>query len=163
MYIDQWWGDYIGASGDTAVLLRYFEEDSAGEYPLTRIFTDFNLYELIQWGDFRETEDVGYTDEEGRTHAIGSVIHLAADLAALVLESIRSGGISLAALDGETLSSKRFVIQPDADGVDCLVEALRDFAAAPEEYDLASRCPSDELHEMAMQCRELADALEESL
>lgn len=163
MYIDDWWGDYIGSSADSAVLLRYFEQDGTGEYPLSRIFTDFNLYELIQWGDFRETEEIGFTDEDGRMHPISSAINLAADLAAIQLESLRSGSVSLTDLDEEIPGAKRFVIQPDEDGIDCLVEVLRAFADAPEEYDLAARLPEHDLREMAAQCRSLADALEESI
>ena len=38
MYIDNWWGDYIGSSADSAVLLRYFEQDGqhfiADFYPI---------------------------------------------------------------------------------------------------------------------------------
>lgn len=163
MYIDKWWGDYFGSTEDSAVLLDYFAKDGAAEYPLSKIFSDFGLYEQIQRGDFRETEEIGFTDEDGRTHEIDMAMNLMMDLAAVTLESVCGGGVSLSELDENTLNPKRFVIQPDEDELDCLIETLLDFSENPEEYELADFCAPDDLREMAAQCKDLAYALKEAL
>ena len=161
MYIDKWWGDYFGSTDDSFVLLDYFAKDGAAEYPLSRIFAGFGLYDQIQWGDFRATEEIGFTGEDGLVHEIDIVMDLMMDLAAVTLESLHSGGVSLSDLDKNSLNSKRFVIQPDADELDCLIEALLDFSKSPEEYDLAELCAADDLREMAAQCAAVAGELEQ--
>ncbi len=159
MYIDKWWGDYFGSTDDSCVLLDYFAKDGVAEYPLSKIFADFGLYEQIQWGDFQETEEIEFTDDEGISHEIDIVMNLIMDLSAITLESIHNGGVSLSELDESTPNPKRFVIQPDADELDCLTEALLDFSKNPEEYDLSDLCAPDDLKEMAVQCQKLAEEL----
>ena len=90
-------------------------------------------------------------------------MNLMMDLAAVTLESVCGGGVSLSELDENTLNPKRFVIQPDQDELDCLIEALLDFSDCPEEYELADLCAPDDLREMAAQCKDLAYALRSAL
>ena len=164
MYIDQWWGETIGSSEDSQELLQYFQQGHAAEYPLSRIFSDFNLYEQIQWGDLHQTDEIFFTDDEGERHEIIYGICLIADLAAITLESLYSGSVSVAELSDHCLNNPpRFLIQPETDEMDCMLEILSDFAKNPQSFDLAEDYPEDDLEDFAVHCGQIADELQNML
>ena len=54
MYIEKYWGNYIGGTDDSLNLLEYFKDKQKAELPLSEIFADTGL-DKLNW-DFRETD-----------------------------------------------------------------------------------------------------------
>lgn len=63
MYIEKYWGNYIGGTDDSLTLLEYLADKQKAEIPLSEIFEDTGLKKLN--GDFCTSPDLGYTDAEG--------------------------------------------------------------------------------------------------
>ena len=69
MYIEKYWGDFIGGSDDSLTFVSYLAKKQKKEIPVTEIFADFGLDQLH--GDFRNPEiPLIFTDLEeiGRAH-----------------------------------------------------------------------------------------------
>lgn len=56
MYIEKYWGNYIGGTDDSLTLLQYLMETRQNEISLHKIFADTGLDQL-NW-DFRKTDPV---------------------------------------------------------------------------------------------------------
>ena len=63
MYIEKYWGNYIGGTDDSLTLLDYLISKQKVEISLQEIFEDVGLDEL-NW-DFRNSSGLGYIDSEG--------------------------------------------------------------------------------------------------
>ncbi|MCI8947011.1 MAG: hypothetical protein HFI91_08145 [Lachnospiraceae bacterium] len=161
MYIEKYWGDFIGGSDDSLTFVSYLAKKQKKEIPVTEIFADFGLDQLH--GDFRNPEiPLIFTDLEGWENEIHFAIELIADLAALLLECKINGSVDLLALD-ESLD-----IDTD-DSMVCITatpkeqeqmnRVLEDFAAEPLAYDLSEMVTEDEMEEMAGICEALRKEL----
>lgn len=49
MYIEKYWGNYIGGTDDSLTLLEYLADKQKAEIPLSEIFEDTGL-KKTQWG-----------------------------------------------------------------------------------------------------------------
>lgn len=63
MYIEKWWGNYIGGTDDTFTLIDYlvdreFESDIPTEINVKNIFQDFQLNNTREIKDLRQTKDI---------------------------------------------------------------------------------------------------------
>ena len=63
MYIEKYWGNYIGGTDDSLTLLDYFIHKQKAEIPLSEIFEDTGL-DKLNW-DFSTSPNLGYIDSEG--------------------------------------------------------------------------------------------------
>lgn len=89
---------------------------------------------------------------------IHCAIDLLTDLAALLLECDKNGGLDTQELEMDThLPALRITAAPRERTL--LVEALRDFADHPLDYDLGEMVPEEEMREMAALCGELQKEL----
>ena len=151
MYIEDYWGEYIGGSDDSLTLTYYLAGKEKQLLPLSEIFADFGAKTLFE-APRTTTPPLGYTGPDGGMMALDYVIDLAGDLAALLLECREGGSFDLAELD-DTLELEegagRMSILPTPAEYEQLGRILADFAAAPEEYDIAEMLSPDELAEMA--------------
>ena len=152
MYItESYWGEYMGGTDDSLTLLEYLAAKGREEIPVGEIFADFGL-DTAQ-GDFRSHTPLVYTNSEGWEMEIHCAIDLLTDLAALLLECDKNGGLDTQELEMDThlpaLRRERAL----------LVEALRDFADHPLDYDLGEMVPEEEMREMAALCGELQKEL----
>ncbi len=157
MYIEKYWGNYIGGTDDSLTLVEYLEDKQKAEISLSEIFADTGLDKLN--GDFRKTEpELGYVDSEGREYPFYYAIDLVADLAALMLECQVNGSVSLAQLseDGEG-SEVSILSTPEEKAV--IHKALADFAENPLAYDLREMVPDEDMREMAQECEKLRGEL----
>lgn len=161
MYIESYWGELIGGSDDSLTLTAYLAEKQLKQITLEEIFSDFGAETLF--GDYRSTvPPLCYVNPEGWEMALGCAIDLIADLAALLLESEKSGYIDLTELD-DTLeiepSDARIQILSTPREAQQMHTILADFAAAPEAFDISEFCDEEELQELAAQCEVLRKEL----
>ena len=153
MYIEKYWGNYIGGTDDSLTLLDYFMDQQKCEIALKDIFTDTGL-DRLSW-DFRTTEPgLEYKGLDGRVHEFDYAIDLVTDLAALMLECKVNGSIPLGQLcddaDGRTVAITATLEEQNA-----MNKALADFYADPLGYDLHEMVPDEDMQEMAQDCENL--------
>lgn len=153
MYIDKYWGDYIGGTDDSLTLLEYLVSKKKTEISLSEIFADTGL-DKLNW-NFRNTRlELGYGEEYPFYYAID----LVTDLAALMLECKINGGVSLMQLlNGREGPVVR--IASTQDEKTAISKALTDFAENPLAYDLNEMVPDDDMREMAQVCENLCKEL----
>lgn len=162
MYIERWWGNYIGGTDDTCTLIDYFvsKDFNIGEVTVMNVKTilqDFQLTNAWTTADVRQTtKAVCLINEEGFHQDIGCAINLLTDLAALIVESQKNGQIQLAALTNNE-AHKQIVISltVDKEEGDFLKEMLQDFIQYPLSYDLADYCLEEDMQELAKHCEEI--------
>ncbi len=161
MYIDKWWGDYLGGTDDTCTLLDYFKKDDVTEYPLSKIFKDFNINSNAQSVEFRDMSTCFYY-EDGIHHAnLDMVINMITDLSAILLECLKNKTVSLKALDEYTKDdeNKSISIIVTANEYNCLIAVVEDFVNSYMEYQLAEFCGEDDMKEIATHCNEICEEL----
>ena len=153
MYIEKYWGDYIGGSDDSLTLMEYLAHKSL-ELTLADIFTDIGLDKLD--GDLRQTDDLSVEIDDMEVE-IQYAISIIADLAALLLECKVNGSVDLnelwEELDGE------LTLTAAAEENEIINAALKLFAEVPTEYDISEMMDEDELAEMAELIAELRQEL----
>ncbi len=157
MYIEKYWGNYIGGTDDSLTLLEYLADKQKTEISLDEIFADTGL-DKLNW-DFRKTEqELGYVDPQGREYSFYYAIDLVTDLAALMLECKVNDGISLAQLlDDEEGPMVCILSTPEENAA--MKKALTDFAENPLAYDLCEMVPEEDMLQMAEDCANLCREL----
>ena len=156
MYIDKYWGNYIGGTDDSLTLLDYLTDKHKAEISLSEIFTDTGLDQL-NW-NFHVSSNLGYTDSEGRQHDIYYAIDLITDLAALMLECSVNGSVSLGELlddDNEDFVRITFTEEEKK----AMNKVLIHFVKDPLTYDLHEMVPDEDMWEMAQECESLRKEL----
>lgn len=150
MYIEKYWYHYIGGTDDSLTLVDYLCDKGQAELSLSEIFADTGLDR--QHGDFRTSLDLAYTDAEGNCHDFCYAIDLVTDLAALLLESRKSGGVHISDLfDSEDRDLfVKLTAAPEED--QAMNRVLADFFANPLAYDLHEMMDEEDLREMARDC-----------
>ena len=157
MYIEKYWGNYIGGTDDSLTLVEYLADKQKTEISLSEIFADTGLDKLN--GDFRKTEpELAYIDSEGREYPFFYAIDLVTDLAVLMLECKVNGGVSLAQLSEDEEGLVVSILStPEEKAV--IHKALADFAQNPLAYDLSEMVPDEDMREMAQECEKLRGEL----
>lgn len=153
MYIEKYWGNYIGGTDDSLTLLDYLIDKQKTEIPLSEIFADTGL-DKLNW-DFRKTElGLEYKGQDGGEHEFDYAIDLVTDLAALMLECSVNGRVSLGELmnDGNGNIVRITFTQEEKK---LMNTALADFVKAPLTYDLHEMVPDEDMQEMAHDCENL--------
>ena len=84
MYINKYWGKFIGGSDDSLNLVAFLEDQRKEEIPLSEIFAKIGLDK--QNGDFRQTvEYLEFTHSDGVEMDFHFAIDVVTDLAAILL------------------------------------------------------------------------------
>ena len=157
MYIEKYWGNYIGGTDDSLNLLEYFTDKQKSELSLSEIFADIGL-DKLDW-DFRETDvELVYKNRDGFEYEFHYAIDVVVDLAALMLECLVNGSVSLSELlDDE---NERFVrITFTEEEKTAINKALSNFVNDPLAYDLHEMVPDEAMREMAQDCEALRKEL----
>lgn len=153
----KYWYNYIGGTDDSLTLVDYLYDKGKAELPLSEIFSDTGLGKL-NW-DFHTSPDLEYTDSEGECHEFYYAIDLATDLAALILESKKSGGFNLKDLFDEENRDLFVKITTTPEEDQAMNGALADFFTTPFEYDLHEMVDDEDMQEMAQDCENLRKEL----
>ena len=153
MYIEKYWGNYIGGTDDSLTLLEYLVDKQQSEIPLSEIFADTGL-DKLEW-DFRKTEPfLEYKGQDGFGYEFRYAIDVVTDLAALMLECIVNGNVSLGELlDNEDKNIVRITFTEEEKN--SINKALADFVKDPLAYDLHEMVPDEDMREMARDCENL--------
>jgi len=148
MYINKYWGNFIGGSDDSLNLVEFLEDQKEEEIPLSEIFAKIGL-DKQNW-DFHQTvEYLEFTHSDGVEMDFHFAIDVVTDLAAILLECSVSGSVNLHDLDEYNTPSRRIRITATPEEHDAMDKALADFAQNPLEYDLSEMMDEDETKEMA--------------
>lgn len=167
MYIDKYWGDYIGGTDDSLLLLDYLIDKQKTEISLREIFEEIGL-DKMKW-DFRKTENNflqpfigrGLRCCEGVEYDFHFAIDVVTDLAALMLECSVNGTVSL----GEVWSSWGSEWDEEYEAIvritfteeekNAIGRALADFVKDPLAYDLHEFVPDEDMYKMALVCENI--------
>ena len=161
MYIDKYWGDFIGGSDDSLNLVAFLEDLKKEEIPLSEIFTKIGL-DKQNW-DFRQTvEYLEFTHSNGVEMDFHFAIDVVTDLAAILLECSVSGSVNLQDLDEYNTSSRRIRITATPEEHEAMNKVLADFVQDPLSYDISEMMGEDEITEMARDVEALRKELYES-
>ena len=155
MYIEKYWGNYIGGTDDSLTLLDYLMDKQKSEISLSEIFADIGL-DKLNW-DFHRTEaELEYSGQDGGEYVFYYAIDVVTDLAALMLECSVNGSVSLGELldeeNGDTICIT--FTQEERSAVN---KALADFFKDPLSYDLHEIVPDEDIQEMAQECEKETD------
>ena len=153
MYIEKYWGNYIGGSDDSMTLLEYLAAKGKGELTLNEIFADSGMDKLE---DIRQTDGALSLPVEDLDADIQYAIDLIADLAALLLECKMNGSVDLAEHD---MDEGVIGITATAEEHQRINSALADFVAEPLSFDISEMLDEDEASEMAELCGQLRTEL----
>lgn len=156
---DEWCSD------DTLTLFDYFKEKSATDYNLKTILTDLHLFDKLGQDQIHDGADLFYTTvmPDGRqlTSDFDIAIDVVIDLSAILLETFRKGKITLKDLyKYEREDYPAFTIHVDKDDLDLLLNELKAFTTNPTHYNLAEMMSTDELMELAADCRNVYEEIQ---
>ena len=161
MYIDKYWGGYIGGSDDSLNLVDFLEDQKKAEISLTEIFAKIGL-DKQNW-DFRQTvEYLEFTHSNGVEVDFHFAIDVVTDLAAILLECSISGSVNLHDLDDYNMPSRCICVTATAEEHKNMNKALEDFVKNPLSYDIHDFMDDDEMQEMAEQVEALRKELYEA-
>ena len=153
MYIEKYWGNYIGGSDDSMTLLEYLAAKGKEQLNVGEIFADSGLDKL---DDISQSDGALSLPVDGLDADIQYAIDIIADLAALLLECRKSGSIDLSELDTD---EGVIVVTASDEEHERINSALAAFAAEPSSYDISEMMDEDELSEMATVCEQLRKEL----
>lgn len=161
MYIDKYWGNYIGDTDDSLNLVMFLEDQKKEEILLSEIFAKIGL-DKQNW-DFHQTvEYLEFTHSNGVETDFCFAIDLITDLAAILLECRVSGSVDLHELDEYNTSSRRIRVTATTEEHDAMDKALADFVKDPLSYDLHELVDDEDMKEMAELVEELRKELYEA-
>ena len=161
MYIDKYWGNFIGGSDDSLNLVAFLEDLKKEEIPLSEIFAKIGL-DKQNW-DFHQTvEYLEFIHSDGVEMDFHFAIDVVTDLAAILLECSVSGSINLQDLDEYNTPSRRIRITATPEEHDAMDRTLADFAENPLSYDLHEMMDDEEIQEMARDVEALRKELYEA-
>lgn len=157
MYIEKYWYHYIGGSDDSLTLADYLYDKGKTELSLSEIFHDTGLSRL-NW-NFRTSPSLEYTDSYGNCYDFYYAINLVTDLAALILETKKSGGFNIKNLFDEETRELFVKIITTPKEEQAILQALADFSSSPLEYDLHEMADDEDMLEMAKDCENIRKEL----
>lgn len=161
MYIDKYWGNFIGGSDDSLNLVAFLADQKKEEITLSEIFTKIGL-DKQSW-DFHQTvEYLEFTHSNGVEMDFHFAVDVITDLAAILLECSVSGSVNLRDLDKYNTPSRRIRVTATAEENDAMGKALADFAQDPLSYDLHELMDNEKIKEMAQDVEALRKELYEA-
>ncbi len=161
MYIEKYWGDFIGGSDDSLNLVAFLEDVKKEEITLDEIFIKIGLAK--QNGKFRCTkESLEFSHSIGVVMDFHFAIDLITDLAAILLECKVSGSVDLHELfDSEDVASRNIRVTATKEEYEIIEDALTDFTKDPTAYDLYEMI-GDDIFDMAAVAAELLKELRQT-
>ena len=161
MYINKYWGNYIGGSDDSLNLVAFLADQNKEEITLSEIFAKIGL-DKQNW-DFHQTvEYLEFTHSDGVEMDFHFAIDVVTDLAAILLECSVNGSVNLQDLDEYNTPSRRIRITATPEEHDAMNKTLADFAQNPLSYDLHEMMDDEEIQEMAHHVEALRKELYEA-
>jgi hypothetical protein len=160
MYIDKYWGSFIGGSDDSLNLVAFLEDQKKEEIPLSEIFVKIGL-DKQNWNFQQTAEYLEFTHSDGVEMDFHFAIDVVTDLAAILLECSVSGSVNLQNLDEYNMPSRCIRITATPEEHDAMNGVLADFVQDPLSYDISEMMGEDEITDMAYQVEMLRKELYE--
>ena len=157
MYISKYWYNYIGGTDDSLTLVDYLYNKNKTQLTLSEIFADTGL-DKLNW-DFRTSQNLEYTDSSGRVHDFYYAVNVVTDLAALILESRKSGGFAIKDLFSGEKRNLFLKITTTKDEDEIMNKVLLDFGKNYLSYDLSEMVDEDDMRAMAQDCENVRKEL----
>ena len=157
MYISKYWYNYIGGTDDSLTLVDYLYNKNKTQLTLSEIFADTGL-DKLNW-DFRTSQNLEYTDSAGRVHVFYYAVNVVTDLAALILESRKSGGFAIKDLFSGEKRNLFLKINTTKDEDEIMNKVLLDFGKNYLSYDLSEMVDEDDMRAMAQDCENVRKEL----
>lgn len=154
MYIDKWWGNYIGGSDDSLLLLDYFGTRNISHFELNIILEDTGLASLLKNGGM-ENGDLSFKVNEGYIPHFNMAVDVLTDLSAIVLECLQSGKVAITDLDSSSKYPQTITIDCQKEDIKLLIDGLEKFIGNPEIFQLADMMDEESLKELVSDCREV--------
>ncbi|NDV94630.1 hypothetical protein D0T84_06800 [Dysgonomonas sp. 521] len=154
MFIDKWWGNYIGSSDDSFLLLDYFGTRKTSDFELCTILEDTGLASLLKNGGL-ENGDLSFKIDEGYVPHFDIAVDVLTDLSAIVLECLQSGKVAIKDLDSSSKYSQTITIDCRKEDIKLLADGLDKFISNPANFELADMMDEDSLGELVNDCREV--------
>lgn len=151
MYIEKYWGDYIGGSDDSLTLLEYLEGKEEKQITVEEIFEETGLNHL---DTIRNSDCPLEVPVDGFEAEIHYAIILITDLAALLLECKVNGSVNISELLEDDMDCVINITATEKDH-ELINQTLADFVKQPLEYDLCEMVGDEEMLEMAQVCEEI--------
>lgn len=149
-----YWGDFMGGTDDSISLVSFLADWGKEDIPLSAVFAGVGLDQLGE--DFRQTTaPLEFTRSDGVVVDFHFAIDLITDLAVLLLECKRHGGINLHDLCPFDAPNRVVCIHAAPEEHARMNPVLRDFSAHPLAYDLSELVPQEDMEEMAAICESL--------
>lgn len=157
MYIEKYWGNYVGGSDDSLVLLEYLEGKETKQIIVKEIFEETGLNNL---SSFRNTDYPLEVPIDGFEAEIHYAITLITDLAVLMLECKVNGSVNISDLLDDDMECVISITATEQEH-ELINKALMDFTAEPLTYDLCEMVGEEEIVEMSQVCEEIRKELYE--
>lgn len=139
MYIEKYWGDYIGGTDDSLTLLDYLISKQKDEFTLGEIISETGLDKLSSFQNTDYPLTVPIEEFEAEIHY---AINLISDLSVLLLECKINGAVNISDLAD--------------DDTNC---TIRITATKPLSYDLCEMVDEEDMVEMSQVCEEIRKEL----
>ena len=158
LFINKWWGNYIGGCDDSFLLLDYFGTSPASTWTLRQIFEDMHLDLALESGDI-ENSDLYFEQEKGYEPHFDMAIDVVIDLSAILLECLHNQQVVIKNLDESTKYRKTIIISASKQDILLLKNGLDKFINTPLSFDLANMMSENDLTELIHDCKAVSNEL----
>lgn len=158
LFIDTWWGSYIGGSDDSLLLLDYFRDKETEHFNLAEVCTELHL-DVLMHADRFEEGDVYYNINGVNVYHFDLASSVLADLATLVLQGLKSDAIPLQSLSKSAHDTKVFTLKSSPEQVKKIKDSLAYFIANTDLFEITNFMTKDELHDLVTEYKEVASEL----
>ncbi|MDR3058458.1 MAG: hypothetical protein LBU84_10010, partial [Prevotella sp.] len=153
MFIDKWWGNYIGGSDDSFLLFDYFGTRNSTVFNLNDILQETGLSDLLINGGL-ENGDLSFHVKEGYVPHFDMAIDVLIDLSAIVLECLHNQRVAIKYLDNSSNYSNTISISAKPEDLMLLTNGLDNFIKNPKSYELSDMMDEESLSELLADCNE---------
>lgn len=133
LYIARWWGNFVGGSDDSLLLLDYFGMQKEEKLSLKKIMADLHIDAILKNGDVNDGDAYFEMGDSCEAH-FDMAVDVVTDLSAILLESLENGAVEMSALDEDREYATTFSILAGEEDVRLLLGGLDSFIAVPQEY-----------------------------
>lgn len=159
MLIEKWWGNFIGGSDDSLLLLDYLASKSEEVLHLKEIMDEINLTKVLEDGNWEEG-NLSWKVNKQFEPDFDLVADVVIDLATITLESLVNKNVAFKSLDKATKYHGYFSIQVDKDSLSLLIKGLEQFIGSSPHYSgLADVMDEGDLLILSSDCKEICSQL----
>ncbi len=158
MFISKWWGNNIGGSDDSLLLMDYFGLKALNNFELKQIIKDIRLDTVQMQGSFQDGDLFFKVNDDFEPHFHMSTSVLT-DLSAIVLESLNRKQVSIKDLDTNSKYDKTFTIQADKEDIISIKNSLDYFIDNANTFEIAGFMSKADFGNFIVDCQSISTEL----